>query len=244
MDWILGIAMLVGFAPMFLAMDLVTKNYTYPRVDNPFFKDTTFFGMLVVGIIEGAVIFFAIRTFYLLEDPLAIFYMALIGIIELMAMVVVMNLKRFRGKSDSIFYGYSLGLGMAAGLAAGFTYSICVAAEAVGSVDWPPVIVYIVLLSISLTLIFGSCGTNVGEGIARHIPMQYVMQAAIPLVAFNMLFAALWTSSGIMFYVLLLAMVALGAFYFHKCLLVNLPAIVREVLKMNGEKRDDIPKSR
>jgi len=59
-----------------------------------------------------------------------------------------------------------------------------------------------------------------------------------------MLLAVLWTSEGFMMYVLLIAMVLLGAFYFHKCLFRNLPAIIREVLKMNGQKRDDIPESK
>jgi len=104
---------------------------------------------------------------------------------------------------------------------------------------------YIILLSVSMTFIFGSSGTNIGEGIARHLPMQFVLQAAVPLVAYNMLFGALWMDTNlIMFYALLIAMVAVGAFFFYRNLMVNLPAIIREVLKMNGERRDDIPKSR
>jgi len=241
MDWILGIAMLVAFAPVFLAMDTVLKNYTYPRVENPFFKDSAFFGLFAVGIVEGAVCAFAIIFFKLLESQMAIIFMILMALIELMAIIVVMNLKRFRGKSDSIFYGYGMGLGMAAGMAMGFTYVIANNMQGF-SAEYIPVFIYIVLLSVSFTLIYGACGCNIGEGIARHLPMQFLLQAAIPLVAFNMLFAVMWTSSSFMFYLLLIAMVVVGAFYFYKCLLVNLPQIVREVLWMNGEKRDDIPK--
>ena len=241
MDWILGLAMLVAFAPVFLAMDLVLKNYTYPRVENPFFKDSTIFGLFAVGIVEGAVCAFATIFFQLMESQLAIIYMILMALVELMAMIVVMNLKRFRGKSDSIFYGYGLGLGMAAGTAMGFTYVIANQMEGF-SVEYAAVFLYIILLSVGFTLIYGACGCNIGEGIARHLPMQFLLQAAIPLVAFNMLFAVMWTSSAFMFYILLIAMVAIGAFYFRKCLLINLPQIVREVLWMNGEKRDDIPK--
>ena len=245
MDWIFGIALLVGFAPVFLAMDMVLKNYTYPRVENPFFKDSTFFILFTVGIIIGVILYFVIRFFYLLESPFAIIYMIMMALIELMAMVVVMNLKRFRGKSDSIFYGYGIGLGMGGGFAAGFAYALCAVASAVDTdVNIPVIAFYVICLSVSLTLIFGSCGTNVGEGIARHIPLQFVMQASIPLIAYNMLLAVLWTSTGVLFYVILIAMLVLGAFYFHKCLFVNLPRIIREVLKMNGQKRDDIPKAR
>ncbi|MBE6528696.1 MAG: hypothetical protein E7Z64_06015 [Thermoplasmata archaeon] len=248
MDWTFGLALLVGFAPVFLMMDWVLKNYTYPRVENPFFRDTTFFGMLTVGIVAGAAMFIFLRVFQILEQPLAIIYMILMAMVELMAMVVIMNLKRFRGNSDSIFYGYGLGLGMAGGMATGFAYILCMVIAdpeiEANVVDPFTIAVYVIGLSVSMTLIFGSCGTNIGEGIARHIPMQFVLQAAIPLVAYNMLLAVLWTSEGVMFYVLIIAMVAVGAFYFHKCLFRNLPRIIREVLKMNGQKRDDIPKAR
>ena len=243
MDWILGVAMLVAFAPVFLAMDLVLKNYTYPRVENPFFKDSTFFGLFAVGIVEGAVMAFVIIYFQFMESPIGIIYMILMALLELMAMVVVLNPRRFRGNSDSIFYGYGIGLGMAAGMALGFTYVI---ANQINSetVDYVGIFLYIVLLSTSMTFIYGASGTNIGEGIARHLPMQFVLQAAIPLAAYNMLFAVMWTSTGFMFYLLLIAMTILGFFYFYKCLLINLPAIVREVLKMNGVKRDDIPGSK
>jgi hypothetical protein len=245
MDWTFGIALLVGFAPVFVMMDVIMKNYTYPRVETPFFKDSTFFMMLVVGILEGAALMIVTQFFGLLDSPFAILYMVIMALIELMAMVVVMNLKRFRGKSDSIFYGYGLGLGMAGGMASGFAYMICMAALNNTVVDYPAVATYIILLSVSMTFIFGSSGTNIGEGIARHLPMQFVLQAAVPLVAYNMLFGALWMDTNlIMFYALLIAMVAVGAFFFYRNLMVNLPAIIREVLKMNGERRDDIPKSR
>lgn len=245
MDWTFGIALLIGFAPVFIMMDMVLKNYTYPRVENPFFRDTTFFGLFAVGIFEGAVIAFAINVLGLLDSSLAILYMIAMALVELMAIVVVMNLRRFRGKSDSIFYGYGMGLGMAGGMATGFTYLIMMA----GSVDAGfPVdsmsIVFAAILSVAMTLIFGSSGCNIGEGIARHLPMQFVMQASIPLIAFNMVFAILPTVGGALYVIALIALVAIGAFFFRKNLFINLPQIVREVLAMNGEKRDDIPKSR
>ncbi len=246
MDWTFGLALLVGFAPVFLMMDWVMKNYTYPRVERPFFKDSTFFGMFTVGIIEGVVMSYLIWVFGLLDSQMAILYMIMMALIELMAMVVVMNLRRFRGKSDSIFYGYGLGLGMAGGMASGFVYLLMMASSVEGStveID-ASTVVFAVILSVSMTLIFGSSGTNIGEGIARHIPMQFVMQAAIPLIAYNMLFAALPSSGGAIYVLLLIGMAAIGAFFFYRNLMINLPKIIREVLKMNGERRDDIPKSR
>jgi hypothetical protein len=246
MDWTFGIALLIGFAPVFVLMDLVLKKYTYPRVENPFFKDTTFFGMFTVGIVEGAIAVFAIGALGLLDSQFSILLMIMMGLIELMAMVVVMNLKRFRGNSDSIFYGYGLGLGMAGGMGSGLAYLMLMGATsgAEGTSLEPYMIVVTVLLSISLALILGSSGTNIGEGIARHVPMQFVMQAGVPLIAYNMLFATLSITGGFVYILILVAMVALGAFFFYKNLYVNLPRVIKEVLKMNGIKRDDIPKAK
>lgn len=246
MDWTFGIALLIGFAPVFVMMDTVLKNYTYPRVETPFFKDTAFFGLFTVGIIEGAVIAFAINVLGLLDSPFSIVYMVMIALVELMAIVVVMNLRRFRGKSDSIFYGYGMGLGMAGGMATGFVYLLLMTTNASdGSLSLDATnIVIAVILSTAMTLIFGSSGTNIGEGIARHVPMQFVMQAAIPLVAFNMIFAILPSTGGAVYIIALLAMLAIGALFFYRNVMVSLPRIVREVLKMNGERREDIPKGK
>jgi len=245
MDWTFGIALLVGFAPVFLLMDMVLKNYTLPRVETPFFRDTTFFGMFTVGIIEGAVMAFAINILGLLDSSIATIYLVLMALVELMAMVVVMNLKRFRGKSDSIFYGYGLGLGMAGGMATGFAYLMMMAGsvDAGFPVDWTSIL-FALIMSIGMALIFGSSGCNIGEGIARHLPMQFMLQAAIPLVGFNIVFSILPSAGGVLYILALLALVVIGVIVFRKNLLINLPAIVREVLKMNGEKRNDIPKSR
>ena len=37
-------------------------------------------------------------------------------------------------------------------------------------------------------------------------------------------------------------MLVLGFVYYYRVMMVNLPQIVREVLKMEGKKRDDIPR--
>ena len=119
MDWILGLAMILGIGPALAMMFIGVRNYTYPRVEQPFFSDPTFFGMLVVGMVAGSVLFFAMAV---LGFATNIVLMVLMAIVEVMAMVVVMNLRRFRGKSDSVFYGYALGLGMACGMSTGICF--------------------------------------------------------------------------------------------------------------------------
>ncbi len=237
MDWIFGLAMLLGIGPALILMYLGVRNYTYPKVEQPFFSDPTFFIMLVVGMIAGSVLFFAMRV---LGFSTNIVYMVLMAVIEVMAMVVVMNLKRFRGKSDSIFYGYALGLGMSCGLATGIVFLV---ASAIETIDASAVV--LVILSVSFSLMLGAVGTTVGEGIARHRVMEFALQAAIPAIIFNILLYVAFqdpASFGVLYYVCLAVMLVVSAYMFYRTMNQRLPQIVREVLKMEGKRRDDIPR--
>ena len=237
MDMIFGLAMVLGIGPALILMYLGVRNYTYPRVEQPFFSDPRFFMLLVVGMIAGSVLFFALRV---LGFTTNVVYMVLMAVIEVMAMVVVMNLKRFRGKSDSIFYGYALGLGMSCGLATGIVFIV---ASAIETVDAS--VAVLVLMSVSFSLMLGAVGTTVGEGIARHRVMEFALQAAIPAIIFNILLYVSFqdpASFGVLYYVCLVVMLLVSAYMFYRTMYQRLPQIVREVLKMEGKKRDDIPR--
>lgn len=237
MDMIFGLAMVLGIGPALILMYLGVRNYTYPRVEQPFFSDPRFFMLLVVGMIAGSVLFFALRV---LGFTTNVVYMVLMAVIEVMAMIVVMNLKRFRGQSDSIFYGYALGLGMSCGLSTGIVF---VVASTIETIDAS--VAVIVLMSVSFSLMLGAVGTTVGEGIARHRVMEFALQAAIPAIIFNILLWVLFQNPedyGVLYYVCLVVMVAVSAYMFYRTMYQRLPQIVREVLKMEGKKRDDIPK--
>lgn len=238
MDMLFGLAMVMGIGPALALMYLVVRNYTYPKVEQPFFSDPTFFGLFLVGLVEGSVLFFALTIMRLGSN---VIYMVLLALIQMMAMLVVMNLKRFRGKSDSVFYGYGLGLGMSSGLATGFCFTI---ASTVAQIDAS--ILSLVVISLSLSLVLGACGTNVGEGIARHRPMEFVFQGLLPLVAYDMLLYIVLNGGEVggvvLYYACLVLLLILGAGYFYRIMYVLLPRIIRDVLKMEGKKRDDIPR--
>ncbi|MBR4227311.1 MAG: hypothetical protein IKR86_11235 [Candidatus Methanomethylophilaceae archaeon] len=237
MELLLGLAMVLGIGPALALMYLVVRNYTYPKVEQPFFSDPSFFGLFIIGLIEGSVLYVALNLFKFASNPV---YMVLFAAVELMAMLVVMNLRRFRGKSDSVFYGYAIGLGMSSGLATGICFAL---AKFVESIDASAVT--IIVISVSLALILGACGTNVGEGIARHLPMQFLLQGLVLLVAYNLLFTVVLQGGElggeIVYYVCQVLMLLVAAFYFYRIMYVKLPGVVNDVLKMEGKKRGDIP---
>ncbi len=238
MDWILGLAMILGIGPALALMFLGVRNYTYPRVEQPFFSDPTFFSMLVVGMVGGSILFFAMVA---LGFATNLVLMVLMAVVESMAMVVVMNLKRFRGKSDSVFYGYALGLGMSCGMSTGICF---VTASTITHVDASVII--LVIISVTMSMILGSAGTNVGEGIARHRVMEFALQAAIPLIVYNILLTVMLRGGelggSIVYYMSAVVAVLFALMVYGRTMVKQLPAVVRDVLRMEGKRRDDIPK--
>lgn len=230
--------MVLGIGPALVLMYLVVRDYTYPRVEQPFFSDPRFFGLFMVGLVAGSILFFALSMFKFASNVL---YMMILAVIEMLAMMVIMNLKRFRGMSDSVFYGYGLGLGISSGMSTGICFTL---ASVIDSFDLSAIA--LVVISISLSLVIGACGTNVGEGIARNLPLQYTMQGLLPLMVFNMLLTVVLHGGDmggqIGYYGAMVAMLILSIIYFHYVMRVKLAGVVRDVLRMEGNNRKDIPK--
>ena len=238
MQLIFGLAMVLGIGPALLLMYLVVRDYTYPRVEQPFFSDPRFFSLFMVGLVAGSILFFALSMFRFGSN---VIYMMILAAIEMMAMMVIMNLKRFRGMSDSVFYGYALGLGISSGLSTGICFTL---ASVIESIDLSAVT--LVVLSVSLSLMLGACGTNVGEGIARNLPLQYTMQGLLPLMVFNMFLTVVLHGGDIGgqvgYYGSMVAMLVIAFIYFHRTMCVKLAGVVRDVLRMEGNNRKDVPK--
>ena len=236
MDWVLALAMVLGIGPALAFMYIVVRDYTYPKVEQPFFSDPTFFMLFVVGMVAGAVLVVVTWMMGLLSN---VILMILVGLLEVMVTVVVMNLRRFRGKSDSVFYGYGLGLGMSSGYSTGLCFM------SLGVVDSYDVasIAFLLVVSVSMTFTLGAAGTTVGEGIARHRVMEFALQSMIPVIVYNMLlYAVISVGGGALYYVILAVMMVISAIYFYRVMYIRLPQIIREVLKMEGRKRDDLPR--
>lgn len=242
MDLVFGLAMLLGIGPALILMYLGVRNYTYPKVEQPFFSDPRFFMLLVVGMIAGAILFFVMRMMGMASN---VVYMVIFAIIEALVMVVVMNLRRFRGHSDSVFYGYALGLGISCGLSTGIVFTVVSVLQA-NDLQIDASFIVIVIMAVSMALMYGACGTTVGEGIARHRVMEFALQAAIPLIVYNILLYVLMgmgeTGGVVVYYVCAVVALVFSAAVYYRTMFIRLPQIVREVLKMEGKKRDDIPK--
>ena len=242
MDVILYVAGISAFAPTLALMYLVLRKYTYPAVQQPFFSDPAFFKLFVVGLIAGTLLF-AVYTYL---NWLNMIYTILFAAIQCLVMVVVMNLKRFHGKSDSVFYGYGLGLGMGCAMAFGMIYFLGKAIMNVGD-NAPSVVDYVGLFLISLSFIFmiSAIGTTVGEGVARLRPMEFALQAVFVNVVFSLIMWAAYINSEeseALFYGCVVMALVVAAVYFYYIMYVKLSSVVKDVLRMEGKTRKDIPK--
>lgn len=242
MDTILYAAAIFAFAPTLILMYAVLRRYTYPKVEQPFFSDPTFFGLFVVGLIAGTLLF----AFYTYLSRFNIIHMALFSVVQCLAMVAVMNLKRFHGKSDSVFYGYGIGLGMGCTMAFGTIYyvgSIIAGTEGdpIGAFD----MVWLFLIAVSYILILSALGTTVGEGIARLRPMEFAMQSIFVNVVFNLILVAAYNgtlNNELFLYLFTALALIVAAVYFYYIMHVKLSRVVRDVLRMEGKTRKDVPR--
>ena len=209
-------------------------------MEEPFFKDSTVITLLVVGLIEG----FLIAAFYTMFDWTNLLYGVAFAFIQTVAVLLVLNLRRFHGKSDTVFYGYALGLGQGAGMSYGMISLFINAADGIGGMDGLSWAVAVLFLVMQLCLM-SSIGANIGEGVARLRIGEFTMQAMLVNVAGMLLWTFVSTLSAdnnILWVLPAVLMLALGVYYFYRTVYKGLSGVVADVLRLEGRKRGDLPR--
>ncbi len=164
----------IGFAPAIVLMLITLQNYTYPRQENPYFSDPTFFALFTLGIFIGIIL-------YVVSIMFGIYYLILGFLLEESIKLLILNLKRFQRKADTPFYGFGLGAGIAAALAFGGIY------RSLTNTGFTVGIVILIVYSIQLTLLNTSAGTMIGMGVARGTPWPFFGQVVVVHLAFILL---------------------------------------------------------
>ena len=240
MDLSMGLAAVVGLGAALIIMYAVLRKYTYPQVEEPFFSDPTLFILFTVGLVEGTLLF-VLYTYlwpYYVMPGIGFVIAILFGAIAEMAKLITMNLKRFVGKSDSIFYGFGLGLGMGAALAFGTIYYWCNGISGMDAVS----VILVVAIAMQFLLLNVGTGTMIGEGVARHRPMEFVFKAVLIDAVCQLLTVPFYmTSEAWVMYLSVAISMAVVVYVFYRTIYLNLPKVVDDVLQMYGKKRNDIP---
>lgn len=227
------------FVPALILMYQVLKKYTYPAVENPFFKDSTVFTLLAVGLIEG----FIIAAFYVKFDFSNMLVGILFAVIQVILILVILNLKRFHRKSDTVFYGFSLGLGQGIGMAFGMAVTLLSVYVSLSDVDVFTWVIIVVFVAQEL-LLMCSVGATVGEGVAKLRLMEYTMQGMM-VCLLSMIFwtfAVMGVENWFVWIPMSVLTFAVSGYYFYKNIHKGLSRIVSEILKTEGKRRRDVPR--
>ncbi|MCE5261761.1 MAG: hypothetical protein LLG21_07310 [Euryarchaeota archaeon] len=228
MDWTMMLAAALGIGPALALLFWTLQDYTYPRVERPFFDDRKLFLMLAVGMVIGVIVY-VLQSYF---DLGYLLFALLFAVVEELLKLVILNFPRFARRLDTSFYGLSMGLGIGSTMAFGAVLSTIQQSDGLGAMAW----VMVVILGVQLVLLHGSCGALVGTGSARGEVWGYFAQAGLLHIGFNLLMAvplnvdsdlAAWTS------VVLATLLVL--YYYIQVHRHLLPSVVKDALKAMGK---------
>ncbi|MDH7508083.1 MAG: hypothetical protein QHH00_01635 [Methanomassiliicoccales archaeon] len=180
------IAGAIGFASSMALMFWTLRDYTYPRIEKPFFDDRKVFGLFALGLVLGIVIFSA-QTYF----PLAVVVVALaFALVEELIKLIILNIPKFQKKPDTGFYGLALGFGIGSTIAFGAVYLTLSFIDEINI--WAASTTMI--LALQIVFLHGSTGATIGIGVARGTPWGLFAQAALVHLVYNLMMIPFYMS--------------------------------------------------
>lgn len=175
---------IAGFGPAVALLYYTLRDYTYPKVEKPFFDDRKVFAFFALGIVLGMVIF-AFESWgqtVSTAETLLVLVVGFAAMEELMKLVIL-NFPRFQRKVDTAFYGLALGLGISATFTFATIYASALSVEHITAVEMAA----FALLGLQLVLLHGSTTTFIGIGVTRGDVKGYMAEALLIHMGYNLL---------------------------------------------------------
>ncbi len=179
------VSAIVGFGPPLFLLYYTVRDYTFPRVKEPFFDDSRIFKFFALGIVIGMV-YFALEEWggTLTSTDSIILLVVLFAILEEAIKLVILNYPKFQRKVDTAFIGLALGLGIAMTFTFATVYSTLLDVEDPGAFE----MVAYSLLGLQFVLLHGSTTATIGVGVARGEAKGYFMDAFLIHVGFGLFY--------------------------------------------------------
>lgn len=230
MDWLMMVAAALGVGPALALMFWTLRDYTYPKVERPFFDDRKLFLMLAVGMVFGVVIY-VIQSYFNMGF---ILFALLFAVMEELIKLVFLNMPRFQRKLDTSFYGYSLGLGIGSTMAFGAVFITLQQSDSPDALMW----LLIFIVAIQFVLLHASTGAMIGTGVARGEMWGYFAQAGLVHIGVNLLMAVpLNYGDGLLGWAGVILATLLVVYYYRQVHRNLLPAVVKDAMtRMKGAK--------
>ncbi len=221
-----------GFAPAMLLMYYTLRDYTFPRVEKPYFDDRKMFAFFALGVVLGMVLFAFEswgRTIAAAETVLVL----IVGfaLMEELMKLVILNFPRFARKVDTAFYGLSLGLGISSTFTFATVYVFLLGLEEPQVAD----AVAVAMLGVLFVLLHGSTTALIGVGVARGDVKGYFPEALLIHIAFGLLYESFFSVEIIeppLNLVGLVGAAAVVVYSYQKIHRQSLPALVRDAKRL------------
>jgi len=230
MDWTMMLAAALGIGPALALMFWTLRDYTYPKVERPYFDDRKLFALLAVGMVIGVIVY-VLQSYFNLGYLL---FALLFAVFEELIKLIILNMPRFARKLDTSFYGLSLGLGIGSTMAFGVVFSTIQQWDGLGVEEW----LLVLIVGVQMVLLHASAGAMIGTGTARGEVRGYFAQAGLLHIGYNLLMAIpLNFDSVYLRWTGIILATLLVVYYYAQVHRHLLPAVVRDALKaMNKAK--------
>jgi len=232
-DFIQLAAGILGFGPAMTLLYFTLRNYTYPKVEKPFFDDRKLFAFFALGVVLGMLIY-AFETWgELISSPYTILLLIMgFALMEELMKLVILNFPRFQKKVDTAFYGLSMGLGIAA------TYTFASVYVVLNGIEGKPQVadlVVVSMLGLLFVLLHGSTTTLIGIGVARGDVNGYFPEALLIHIGFALMYESFfagilsepWNLIG------LVGAAAIAVYGYRKVHTLSLPVLVQDAKRLS-----------
>ncbi len=159
------------------------RNYTFPRVKEPFFDDRKIFAFFALGIVVGMILF-AFEEWGRTASTTETILVLIVGfaLMEESLKLVILNYPKFQRKIDTAFYGLAFGLGISATFTFATVYASALGVEDLSAVDMAAY----ALLGLQFVLLHGATTAFIGIGVARGDIKPYFSEAVLIHVGYNL----------------------------------------------------------
>jgi hypothetical protein len=223
------VSAVAGFGPPLALLYYTMKDYTYPRVQEPFFDDSKIFKFFALGIVLGMVIFaFEEWGRVVNSGDTLIVLVVLFAIMEEAMKLVILNFPRFQRRVDTAFYGLALGLGIAMTFTFATVYSSLLGIDNPGPFE---MIAY-ALLGLQLVLLHGSTTTLIGIGVVRGDVKGYFVEALLIHLGYSLLMILFFNAIVPLNFIGLGAASAIVVYGYHKIHTLSLPALIKDAKRL------------
>ena len=222
---------IAGFGPSIALLYYTLRDYTFPKVEKPFFNDTKIFKFFALGIALGMVIF-AFESWGRPTDEILVVMVVLFAIMEESMKLVILNFPRFQRKIDTAFYGLALGLGIAT------TYTFASVYVSLLDIADPGLfeMVAFSLIGLQFVLLHGSTTTMIGVGVVRVDIKGYFSEALLVHLGYNLLMIPFFTELEPWNYLGLIGSSAVVVYAYIRIQAQSLPALIRDAERISTKK--------